>query len=128
MRSPRKPDLLRHRQAGVLFGFHFESSQNLWSEMLSGLVSVLFSREPLHVALVVPAALAQRHNMVHLAVLAVMRLGVDPLELGDGTSVLLEASTAVPGADLTLDQTRAAHCGGLRAGAPVRRHRCPQRE
>lgn len=69
---------------------------------------MLLPREPLHVARIVPAALAQGDDVVHLAVLTTRRLRVAPLELIDRLRITLDPPVAVPFAGHALDRRTAS--------------------
>jgi hypothetical protein len=69
------------------------------------LFSVLLLGKPLHVAWMILAALAQREDVVHLALVASWWFGVTSLELGQRTRVALNLASAVAWAALAFDGT-----------------------
>jgi hypothetical protein len=98
---------------GVLYGFRLTprrlaASASLWSKVPLRLVLVLCFGQPLHVARIIPAALAQGDDVVHFTLVTTGWFGIRPFELGFGVRVPLDLTLAVARAALTFDGTATA--------------------
>ena len=79
-------------------------SSALSCKVLPGLLLVLRPRQPLHVARIIPAALAQGDDVIYLAAFAAWGLRMGPLEIFDCLRIAFDAPVAIPWATFTLDR------------------------